>query len=396
MNKLRPLFLITFFWSSLTTGSMPDDQMKAKAVMNQVYESFIKILPYVYSEKLLTDGNDQKTRDDIIHSLTELQIAFKNAKHVRLLKIPGFRPSLETINTHIEATIDSMNMKNKTMATARLKAMTALCVSCHTGLSEKTAENAFGEAIVSAKRTQFESDYSYANYLFLVRRFKDAKTYYELAIKNSLKLVSRESGSGPKDDRVFNGDLFNSFRRLLVIETKINFNPKEAMAILSKYRNEKILTTFVRSDLDHWLKSLEDWKKIDVSKMGPITNLISEKLMPIESVREKVNSGDYDVTLLISSGLLSRYLNDHPQTELTPTILYWLAVAERRLSTTYFFSLADLYLKECIMQYPAAPMAKKCYKEYEDNVVAGFSGSSGTDIPAGEKRELDRLKSLLK
>ncbi|MDO9181111.1 MAG: hypothetical protein Q7U04_01820, partial [Bacteriovorax sp.] len=67
-----------------------------------------------------------------------------------------------------------------------------------------------------------------------------------------------------------------------------------------------------------------------------------------------------------------------------------------RMGQTYFFSLGDLYLKDCIRKYPASPYAKKCYQEYSDSIEAGYSGSSGTDIPASERRELLKLKSLLK
>ena len=102
------------------------------------------------------------------------------------------------------------------------------------------------------------------------------------------------------------------------------------------------------------------------------------------------------MTLLVSSGVLSKYLNDNPKSKLVPEILYWLSIAERRLSNTYFFSLSDLYLKDCVRLYPKSKYAKKCYQEYADNIEFGYSGSSGTDIPVEEKQELEQLKKYLK
>jgi hypothetical protein len=107
-------------------------------------------------------------------------------------------------------------------------------------------------------------------------------------------------------------------------------------------------------------------------------------------------NGESDITLLVASGVLSKYITDNPLSPQAPEILYWLSLAERRLSSTYFFSLSDLYLKDCITLYPKSPYAKKCYQEYEDNITFGFSGSKGTDIPIEEKQELDRLKRALK
>ena len=73
-----------------------------------------------------------------------------------------------------------------------------------------------------------------------------------------------------------------------------------------------------------------------------------------------------------------------------------MSVAEKRLSNTYFFTLSELYLKDCIKKYSSSSYAKKCYNLYEDNILAGYTGSSGLDIPVDEKEELKRLKKYLK
>lgn len=376
--------------------TITQDEIEAKAVMNQVYESFIKLVPYIYSDKLILEGKDKKIQDELTLYLTDLQKAFKNAKHVNLLKIPGFKPSLETIDGHIQDTIESVNSKSKVFAHARLKAMTALCVTCHTGISEKVARNAFGDAIASVKRDQFESDFQYANYLYLVRKFTEAKTYYEFAIRAATSKVDKAPKGALLDDKVVNGDIYTSLRRVLSIFTKISLRPDRAIDFLNRYKNDKNISKYTRTDIELWIKSLEKWKNFDINSVKNINDFIAKNLAPLENSKDKVNTGDHDITLLISSGVLTKYLNDNPKSDLTPTILYWLAVAERRLSTTYFFSLSDLYLKECVLQFPKSEIAKKCYQEYEDNVYFGYSGSSGTDIPSDEKRELERLKTLIK
>lgn len=386
-------------FSAETTKKKSDitsEELEAKAVMNQVYESFIKIVPYIYSDKLILEGKDKKIQEELNTNLLDLQKAFKNAKHVDFLKIPGFKPSLETINAHIQDTIDSVNSKNKVFAHARLKAMTALCVSCHSGISDRVAKNAFGEALASVKRDQFDSDFNYANYLYLVRRFTEAKTYYEFAIRSTTSKVKEMPKGMALDDKVINGEIYISLRRVVSIFTKISLKPQNAIDFLNKYKDDKFISKATRSDIEQWIMSLNKWKKFDINSVKDINAFIATNLKPLENLKDKVNSGDHDITLLISSGVLTKYLNDHPKTDMTPNILYWLAVAEKRLSTTYFFSLSDLYLKECISQFPTSEYAKKCYQEYEDNLIFGYSGSSGTDIPQEERRELERLKKLLK
>jgi hypothetical protein len=389
------LLLSVLLASSFTNAQeITAEQLEAKAVMNQVYESFIKIVPYIYSDKLIFDHNKKSSEEELTKNLMEIQKAFKGAKHVNFFHTPGFKPSLDTINVHIQETIDSLQSKNKIFAHARLKAMTALCVSCHSQLSSAVSRNAFVNIASNMNRDRFDSDFAFANYLYLVRRFPDAVKYFDLSIKNYMTHNQKASPEMLLDDKVVNGELYTSLRRVLSIYTKINIEPSKAILFLQKYSNDKTISKITRADIIAWIGALEKWKNFDSSKISIIDEFINKNLAGLEKV--KVVTVDHDITLLIASGVLSKFLNDHPASETTPQILYWLSIAERRLSTTYFFSLSDIYLKECILQFPASPYAKKCFQEYEENVLFGFSGSSGTDIPPEEKKELDRLKKLLK
>lgn len=391
------LFLSLLLISHLNFAQdVSSEQLEAKAVMNQVYESFIKIVPYIYSDKLIFDHNKKSSEEELTKNLLEIQKAFKNAKHVNFLHTAGFKPSLDTINIHIQETIDSLGSKNKVFAHARLKAMTALCISCHSQLSSTVSKNAFLNLANNTSRDRFDSDFSYANYLYLVRRFPDAVKYFDLSIKNYILKNQKAAPGMLLDDKVVNGELYTSLRRILSVYTKISFDSVKAISFLKKYVNDKSISKITRTDIDSWIKALDKWKSFDPNKILSIDDFINKNLAGLENSKGQVTGGDHDITLLISSGVLSKYLNDHPQSDATPQILYWLSVAERRLSTTYFFSLGDIYLKECIIQYPSSPYAKKCYQEYEDNVLFGYSGSGGTDIPPEEKRELDRLKRLIK
>lgn len=373
-----------------TASEKPEESAAARAVMNNVYDSFVKIIPYVYGDKSAIDSlKSSSAQKELIKNLTDISTAFKGARHVEYFQKPGFRPSLETINSHLDETISSIKSQNTIFAQSRLKAITALCVSCHSLLSESASKNAFGEAINKEKRSRFESDYAFANYLFLVRRFTEATFYFEQTIKNHLDL---NLSSDPQKDH----ELYSSLRRVLSIYTKITFNPDKSVAFLKKYHTNKNLGPQLKATITQWLASFDKWKRFDPHRVKSIHSFISKYLVPLESHKEKLFTGESDITLLIASGVLSKYIIDNPLSPLVPEILYWLAIAERRLSSTYFFSLSDLYLKDCITLYPKNPYAKKCYQEYVDNITFGFSGSKGTDIPVEEKREIDHLKTFLK
>ena len=387
--------LIAFTASSFAKDNFQATQ--AKAVMGSVYESFVKIIPYVYADKSSVDSMSiKKNQEELIANLTDISNLFKGAKHVEFFQKPGFKPSLDTINSHLEDTILSLQSQNYVFAQSRLKAVTALCVSCHSQLSDSMAKNAFGEAIGKEKRSRFESDYAFANYLYLVRRFTESINYFEMSIKSNLEKSQNSSNSKVFDDNSNGQEIMGAIRRVLSIYTKINLNSEKAIAFLKKYQSNKSISKFNKVTINTWITSLERWKNFDPNKPIMIEDFIAKYLEPIEITKEKTKTEDGDITLLIASGILSKYLSENSQTSLAPAILYWLSLSERRLSNTYFFSLSDLYLKDCITLYPKSPYAKKCFREYEENLTFGYSGSAGTDIPEGEKRELEKLRKLIR
>ncbi|MBC7372216.1 MAG: hypothetical protein H7326_11660, partial [Bdellovibrionaceae bacterium] len=103
-----------------------------------------------------------------------------------------------------------------------------------------------------------------------------------------------------------------------------------------------------------------------------------------------------ELNYLRVSGVLYDFLNDHPETPLKPDILYWLSFCETQNRYQNFYSLPEMYLKQCVTEYPQNPIAAKCLKEYQDLITFAYSGSSGTHIPAEVTKELKSLQELVR
>lgn len=384
MKKILFLILTTSAFSLMAETSEDQKKLEARAIMDGVYGSFLKVIPYVYSdENVIAELKKNKTKKaELLKNLGDLSEFFKSAKHVEYFQRPGFRPSLETMNHHLEDTIAAVNADNYTFAQKRISAVTSLCISCHSQLSAKGAKNAFGDSLIKSERSEFKSDLAFANYLYLVRRFDEAEKYFVKALDEGLL----EKGSQ---------EIYPALRKVISIHTKINFNQKKAKQFTERFLKSKNLPILARQTLLSWDSSLNKWQDFDPSKVTDISAFINTYLVPLEEVKEHTGEGVNDISLLIASGVLSKYLNDHPETTMAPEILYWLAIAERRLSQTFYFTISDLYLKDCVQKYSASPFAKKCYNLYESNVEYGYTGSAGTDIPPEEKRELARLRGYL-
>ena len=89
-------------------------------------------------------------------------------------------------------------------------------------------------------------------------------------------------------------------------------------------------------------------------------------------------------------------MSAYPETPLKPDILYWLSYGERRYHYQAMYSLPDLYLKQCVLEYPKNQVAKKCFAEYEEFITVAFTGSGGTHIPVDISNELKMMQNLVK
>ena len=65
------------------------------------------------------------------------------------------------------------------------------------------------------------------------------------------------------------------------------------------------------------------------------------------------------------------------------------------LDQDLFIGFDGAYLKSCMQRSPQAAVAKQCYSLYEESVYLGFTGSSGTHIPADIEKELAELRAVI-
>lgn len=398
MNRILKTFLVIAATMASTAWAQGKPE-NTQQVMNEVFNSFVKLIPYMNNEMKF---QDPKSSEVIIANLNNISNAFKNSEHIRTFKTPGFQPSYDVVKDHLEHTIDAFNTNNKLFARTRLKATASLCISCHTQMSG--GKRGFIRSVNTVGRGSFDNDFEYAEFLYVTRNFNKAVRYYDRAIQKRIetneelkkinKKVSLEDSEGYLD-RSIN----QSLKRILTTYTKVFFRPDKAISLLSKYDDNSKLSKMIREDIKDWMKQLKTWKSTkrvySLNSDQDMRIFINKHLAPLVSEDGSVEDGTQDVTLLVASGFLTKYLGLRPKSKHVPEILYWLSIADRNLDFNFFFSLSDVYLKECITRYPKNKFAPKCYKEYEQNVIFGYSGSGGTSIPDEEKKELKRLKDLL-
>lgn len=350
--------------------------------MNKAFNALSDLIPFITDKDKFMEKNNEKL---ILERISELQSAFKSARHDTIIKEDLFAPSYTLINENITDGLEAFTKGKKDYSHWRIKEITSLCLDCHTRMPP-THPSSFQNGELTIDRSKFENPYNLGIAQLIVRRYVDAKESFIRSIQD--KLIKKDFK-----------DLSLPFKQILLIETKVLKNPENLTLFLTGYSERKDIPESLRKQIASWMKRLKHWKGNKLLAEGlesdkKVDQFIKQELAPLKSISFS-DSGN-DVDLLIASGLLSNYLFENPSSTKTPEISFWIGWTEKILKRENFFGSGDLFLKQCIKRHPTNPIAKKCFEEYKESVTFEFSGSSGTDIPADIQKELDELSKLIK
>lgn len=388
---------VSFALTLFLTTKMSFAQEQTRQVMGSALESFVELVPYLRDHQAL---ESQAVRESIIKNLESLKETFNKAGHIGALSTPNYSPSLDSLQEHLDETIRAVRAENTSFASKRLQATMSLCISCHAQLPASAAGN-FSSGLSDVTRQRFATDFDYAEFLFMKRNYRRGARYYERAIFDSLDQLKRYSSDPAQVDLYqLERQLRLALRKMLTLYTKIEFHPARGVTFFNRVLNHQGLSAMTKRNIEVWIAELQKWqnKKINVRLNSPesVDQFIDQYLTPLSFTERVSRDARNDVLFLTASGILTKYLSHDIDSDISAKALYWLSVVERKLDHQFFFSLSDLYLKECISRFSSSAFARKCFEEYREQIVYGHTGSSGTHIPAQEQAELRRLESLLK
>ena len=355
-----------------------DSQLSLNNTMTKIGEEMVQLLPMVIGQTSL--GNQQKTQ--ITASTNRLVGLFRQAGPQIKQKSTTYNVSYRLVLDYLERTQNMMGSNRWELAQGRLASLGEICTTCH------TQDTKLRTLFPGSERDKFSDDYSYAEFNFYTRNYADAELYYDHYLKSV----------GHKIDK----DIINVFQRLVTIYAQIYNRPGEGAAKLSKHLHLFPEDTNVKKRLVALVFGLQTLEQQGLSKVKEVDDKTLEKyvhryLGPLDQpASDFLIRPEEEVSRVWLRGLLFHHLNRAPKKTEIPKILYWLAVTDRSLDYNYYYSLADLYLKECVYSYSSHLYAKKCYQEYREYVLFSYTGSAGEFIPEDVEVELDELKSALK
>lgn len=348
------------------------------AVMSDIGGEMTALYPLIYAERELSE----KEIDEITARLEKMSTLFEEAGPHFDERSTTYSVSYEYIKPYLRETIHTFRKHEIDYARSRMYGISAICTSCH------TQDMHLRTMFEGTSRQSFSSDYVYAEFNYLTRNYSGAEGYFNKYLK------------GKKDKTEF--QIIRPMQRLITIYTQIYNRPGDGAELLAKYQKLPDHTPETKAALQGWIRGLLTLEKRGVRTIkNPdfrtlktyVQQYLGKTDQPLSELYLPEDQQIYRVWL---RGQLYHYLGRNPKPDEIPQILFWLSICDRSVGYNFYFSLADMYLKDCVYSYSRHPFAKKCYSEYKTFITSAYTGSGGTFLPAGIKEELQRMEKVLR
>lgn len=318
--------------------------------MVQFLDEIESLQPFMMSEKRFSAPENRFNIQTRLNHLAEISAKLK---HEQRLVNPFFQVMTDILPMHMEELKDSFKEGSTEYARTMLNATLDGCSACHSQVKSKNA-HLWQFSPDTIKGNTFEK----AEFLFAVRQYDEAYPRYQKVVQE-FKPTSIEPISQEVQEAIFK-------KLSILIRSKRDLD--EARKEIERDIGKPELPGQIKALLQANLASVRVLQKIAVpnlktAKSKDMETFAAQTLVQATNAGRKGDKNN--VPQLFVSGILYEYVQLHPVAEIGPGIYYWLAKCEKKISKSYFFPVAEFYLKECIERFPLSMEAKLCFNELE-------------------------------
>jgi hypothetical protein len=365
-NLLIILLLSLSFFSSIccaapvksplpTPISPPSTSIRDEMLM--VYGAFKELNQFILEEQAFLQPENSEKISTLLKTLNVEFGRVEEQGHGRK-EDPGFAATLQVLSEMLRDATNRFNEGRKEYALWRLKTAANHCVTCHTryevpiNFSTQTPE--LSKLSVAAR----------GEFFLATRQFEKAGEAFLQAALNPVEGTTR----------------LDALRKWLIIYTRVHPDPNRAIRDLQAFARKVKLNEHERDVLGEWLASLNRWRQESRHAVDPLAkaeNLIRQGL----SMNDPLSGRQGVVELLRASAMLHKALEQGLAAPERRKALYFLGLTYTKLPLFFVNELPELFLEQCIREFPGSDEAKRSYKLYREIVTLGYTGSSGTNLP---------------
>ena len=344
---------------------------KSHEIMNRIYSSMSVLLP------LAVQNNGDALAREHDAAKMELENLRSGATHVLQHAEDPFdqflaRSLVDDFRRARRAFIEN----NYESAAFFIRESVDDCVSCH---MEIVRPHEAPLAKGFAKRRPFQR-------LDTRERMRLALATYQIEDALSIAEAALDDASTPTHE------LDDIALDYLLAGVRVARSPRRVAEAIDRLVRRDGLNNGFRSDLQQWSEALDE-----VVRHSPLETLSSARRQL--ALAERVGPGRAGmrarVHAIIASRILSDWLASHgPSDERSAEACFEMGRAEQAIGRDYWPPKSDFFFECAIERAPGTELARRAYSALRDDVVQGYSGSSGTHIPIDDLRRLERLASI--
>jgi hypothetical protein len=344
--------------------------------MQAVYAAYTELLPLTADKERFLDPKNEKTIQNLLRAISKqfhsLEDGDKNNPVVKEMQ-----QAVRRAHELLQDSEKRFNEGKKTYALWRLRSLSSYCVSCHTRVDAPVD-------FISGNEKELSSlnQYQKALFFFTTRQFERAAALF-------LEVAQSEQ---------FRFERLDALRRWMVIYCRVHPSPTLALKTMTGLLDENRLSVFERAEVENWIGALKRWQRNPTPTFRNNTQKIefAEKLVS----EARANGNDFDsgnglVELLRASALLHLVHDQNKEAgpDQAKTLLL-LGTIYRSLPQLFTSELPEIFLEQCIREYPGTVLAQKCHHEYQGYMADLYTGSSGTNIPDLERAQIEELRRV--
>ena len=150
------------------------------------------------------------------------------------------------------------------------------------------------------------------------------------------------------------------------------------MIVLQKVLDSSALPEDDADQVRGWILSLQSWTK-EKKSSTPVSFLSDGERLVSSGLAKRLDGRDDQVLLLRGTALLHKALeSDSQKPEARSHALYLLGAAYNRLPMFFAESWSDMYLEQCISEFPGTADAKNAFRVMKESITEEFTGSAVT------------------
>jgi len=291
-----------------------------------------------------------------------------------------YQISYEILASQLEQAEGALRQKRDAYALDLLRSAVSVCATCHTQDAKPATW-----LVPDAGRGSADS-FVQGEFLFMTRQYDEAFIAYERWLRQQEVLNDTARAR-------------TAFERLLLTSLQLQKSPASIARVINDFTQGEGIADPLKTDLIAWREGLAELQTLTDIRVKPDQDTLRALAFrwlgdPADRPGAHIYLPEVQRPQIVwLRGELYRALNEETDPSAVPHWLYWLAVTDRLLEYRFYYSLADLYLKQCMLEYSSSPIARQCYREYKNYLIFYNTGSSGTHLPVESRAELEMLKS---